>query len=90
MSGIKEVKTCPLGSVCEEVKDGAIHRCRWYVEVVGKDPTSDQILHEKDCAMAWVPTLLIEGSRTNRGQTKALEDFRNAVIGASQQRQLNN
>jgi hypothetical protein len=71
---------CPLGSTCEEIKDGKIVRCMWYTEVVGKNPQSEEELNEWRCAMAWMPMLQIEMSQTNRGQTVALESFRNETV----------
>ena len=72
--------TCPLGSTCEEVKDGKIHRCRWYTKVIGKNPQSEEQIEEWNCAIAWLPILQVETSQTNRGQTSALESFRNETI----------
>ena len=72
--------TCPLGSTCEEVKDGKIHRCAWYTCVVGTDPNTGKGVDEWKCAMAWMPLLQIEMSHTNRGQTAALESFRNETV----------
>ena len=74
-----EIKfTCPLGSECEEIKDGKLHRCAWYTCVSGKDPQSEEEIKEEwGCAIAWLPKLQIEMSQTNRGQTQALESFRN-------------
>jgi hypothetical protein len=72
--------TCPLGSTCEEVKDGKIHRCAWYTKLVGKDPQSEKEIDNWGCAMSWMPTLMVEMSQTNRGQTGALESFRNETV----------
>ena len=72
--------TCPLGSTCEEVKDGKIHRCAWYTKVVGKNPQSEEQIDEWKCAIAWMPILQVEMSQTNRGQTHALESFRNETV----------
>jgi len=72
--------TCPLGSTCEEVKDDKIHRCRWYTKVIGKNPQSEEQIEEWNCAIAWLPILQVETSQTNRGQTSALESFRNETI----------
>jgi hypothetical protein len=33
---IKTVLTCPLGAKCEEIKDGAIHRCALYIKLAGQ------------------------------------------------------
>lgn len=72
--------TCPLGSVCEEIKDNKLHRCRWYTNVKGKHPQSEEILDQWDCSLAWLPWLLVENAQTNRGQTQALEMLRDETI----------
>ena len=72
--------TCPLGSKCEEVKDGKIYRCAWYTKIEGKDPQSEKEIEDWACSMAWMPILMIEMSQTNRGQTSALESFRNETV----------
>lgn len=71
---------CPLGSVCEEARDGKIYRCAWYTRLVGKDPQSNKEYDEWGCALQWLPILLVENAQTNRGQTAAIESFRNEVI----------
>ena len=72
--------SCPLGSRCEEVKDGAIHRCAWFTQMQGQHPSTGESVDEWGCAIAWMPVLSVEMSRTNRGQTAALESFRNEVV----------
>ena len=72
--------TCPLGSTCEEVKDGKIMRCAWYTKVMGKDPQSTEDIENWACAISWMPTMMVEMSQTNRGQTAALESFRNETV----------
>jgi len=72
--------TCPLGSECEEIKDNKIQRCMWYTKVVGEDPNTGESLEDWSCAISWMPTLQIEMSKTNRGQTQALESFRNETV----------
>lgn len=80
-----EVKmTCPLGAECEEIKDNKIHRCVWYVCLKGKDPQSEKAIDEWKCSMAWMPIMLVENAQTNRGQTKALESFRNEMVKGQQ------
>lgn len=76
-----EVKmTCPLGSECEEIKNDQLHRCRWYVCLKGKDPQSEEMIDDRQCAMYWMPILSVENAQTNRGQTQALESFRNEMV----------
>jgi hypothetical protein len=78
--GIEVEYTCPLGSTCEEVKDGKIMRCAWYTKVMGKDPQSTEDIENWACAISWMPTMMVEMSQTNRGQTAALESFRNETV----------
>lgn len=81
---IENVLACPLGSKCEEVKDGAIHRCAWYTKLAGENPNTGEIVDEHGCAMAWLPVLLVENARTMRGTSAAVESFRNEMVDANQ------
>lgn len=76
---IDTVITCPLGHTCEEVKDGKIHRCAWYIQMAGTDQ-NNQLVNENRCAIAWQPILMVEMSSTNRGQTQAIESLRNETV----------
>ena len=75
---IKEI--CPLGAECEEAKDNKIYRCAWYTCLKGKDPQSEKEIDEWGCSLKWLPVLLVENAQTNRGQTTALESFRNEMV----------
>ena len=81
---IKTVLTCPLGSKCEEIKDGAIHRCAWYTKLVGVNPNTGESLDEHGCAMSWIPMLLIENSMQQRSTGAAVESFRNEMVQNSE------
>jgi hypothetical protein len=81
---IKTVLTCPLGSKCEEVKDGAINRCAWYTTLAGTNPNTGDKVDEKGCAMAWLPMLMIENSMQQRSTSAAVESFRNEMTSANQ------
>jgi hypothetical protein len=72
--------TCPLGSECETTRDKKIIRCAWYTKMVGLDPNTGKEIDDWACAMSWMPMLQVEMSSTNRGQTQALESFRNETI----------
>ena len=74
------VRTCPLGSECEVVKDGKIHRCSWYTRIAGTNPQDGTPTDEQECAIAWMPLLQIEMSNTNRSQSAAIESFRNESV----------
>lgn len=86
---IKTVLTCPLGmGACEEIKDGAIHRCAWYTTLAGTNPNTGDKVDEKGCAMAWLPMLMIENSMQQRSTSAAVESFRNETMQANQSSQL--
>ena len=77
---VETVTTCPLGHQCEEIKDGKLHRCAWYVQLQGKNPQGEDYIDEWRCAIAWQPILSVEIAQTNRGQTQAIESFRNITV----------
>lgn len=80
-----EVKTfCPLGSKCEEVKDGAIHRCAWYAMVRGKNENTGEEIDDWGCSMNWMPYLLIENSKRQRDTGKEIETLRNDMAKANE------
>ena len=81
---IKTVLTCPLGAKCEEIKDGAIHRCAWYTKLAGTNPNTGEVMDEHGCAMAWMPMLMIENSMQQRSTSAAVESFRNETVQANQ------
>ena len=81
---IKTVLTCPLGAKCEEIKDGAIHRCAWYTKLAGTNPNTGEQTDEQGCAMSWLPMLLIENSMQQRSTSAAVESFRNEMTSANQ------
>ena len=84
---IKTVLTCPLGAKCEEIKDGAIHRCAWYTKLAGTNPNTGEQTDEQGCAMSWMPMLLIENSMQQRSTSAAVESFRNEMASANQSSQ---
>ena len=85
---IKTILTCPLGAKCEEIKDGAIHRCAWYTKLAGTNPNTGEQTDEAACSMAWLPMLLIENSMQQRSTSAAVESFRNETMQANQSSQL--
>lgn len=82
---IETVLTCPLGHTCETVKDNKIHRCMWYTQIAGMNPQTGEPTNEWKCAITWLPILSVEMSMTNRGQTAAIESFRNETVQGQQQ-----
>ena len=77
---IKTVLSCPLGHKCQEVKEGAIHQCAWFVKLAGRNPVTGEEKDEQGCSMTWLPILLVENAMTNRGTSAAVESLRNEVV----------
>ena len=71
---------CPLGSECETAEGKVIKRCAWYTKMVGLDPNTGKEVDDWACSMSWMPMLQVEMSKTNRGQTEALESLRNETV----------
>lgn len=76
---IETVYTCPLGSVCEEVRENKVYRCTWYTEVQGKDPQTGKDINQSYCAMALLPKLIIENTGKQIRTGSAIESFRNEM-----------
>jgi len=77
---LKIETTCPLGSKCEEVKDGVIMRCAWFAKLVGKDPQGEKEYDDWRCAISWLPIMQVEVAQTNRGNTEAICSMRDETI----------
>jgi len=89
MDKLEVIKTCPYGNTCEEIKeivvDGkkkmAIHRCVSYIKMRGRDPQSEETYDKWQCSVfEWLPVLLCENARTNRGQTDAIDSLKKEAL----------
>lgn len=79
---------CPLmGGECIEdgaIKDGELVQCRFWVNVQGMNPQTGETINHHDCAMAWMPVLMIENSKVSRETGAAVESFRNEMVKANE------
>jgi hypothetical protein len=48
--------------------------------LAGIDPNTGKELEDWGCAMAWLPTLLIENASQSRSTSSAVESFRNEMV----------
>jgi hypothetical protein len=81
---------CPMMGGEECVEDGAIRngelvKCRFWIHIQGKNPQTGETVNNGDCAMAWMPVLLIENSKVNRETGAAVESMRNESVTTGQQ-----
>lgn len=85
---IETVITCPLGAKCEEIKDGKMHRCAWFLKLAGLNPNTGEMVDDNGCSMNWMPILLIENSKQQRSTASAVESFRNEMMASNDQARL--
>jgi len=81
---------CPMmgGEPCVEdgaIRNGELVKCRFWVNVMGKNPQTGETINNGDCAIAWTPVLLIENSKVNRETGAAVESMRNENVTTGQQ-----
>ena len=75
-----------MSDFCPLIKKPCIkHECKWYIQVMGKDANTGQNINDFDCAIAWLPVLLIEGSQQTRQAGAAIENFRNEMVSIQHQ-----
>ena len=71
---LKQGNFCPLLQ-----KECIGLQCAWIIQIRGNDPQTGKEIDEWDCAVKWMPTLLIENSNQQRHTSAAVESFRNNV-----------
>jgi hypothetical protein len=81
---------CPMmgGELCVEdgaIRNGELVKCRFWVSVMGSNPQTGETVNNGDCAIAWMPVLLIENSKVNRETGAAVESMRNESVTTGQQ-----
>ena len=72
---IKQGNFCPLLQ-----KECIGLQCAWITQIRGNDPQTGKEIDEWDCAVKWMPTLLIENSNQQRHTSAAVESFRNNTV----------
>lgn len=72
---VKHGSQCPLlNKKCTEMK------CAWFIHIRGTNPNTGDPVDEYDCAVKWLPVLLIENSQQTRQAGAAIESFRNEMV----------
>ena len=77
--------TLKNGTFCPLIKKDCIGlTCAWYTRVQGYDMNSGNQVDSYECAIAWMPMLLIENSGQQRQTGAAVESFRNEMVKANE------
>lgn len=79
MAVLKNGVFCPLIK-----KDCVGLTCAWYVRVQGYDTNTGSQVDSYECAISWLPLLLIENSGQQRQTGAAVESFRNEMVKANE------
>ena len=73
------------GTYCPLIKKDCIGlKCAWFTRVQGFDKNTGKEVDEYQCAIAWMPMLLVENSGTQRETGAAVESFRNEMVKANE------
>ncbi len=69
------------GTYCPLIKEDCIQfKCRFWIQLRGTHPQTGEPVDEWDCAVAWLPILLVEGAKETRQGAAAIESFRNEMV----------
>jgi hypothetical protein len=69
------------GTFCPLLKKTCIGlQCAWMTKVAGYDTNTGNNIENWECAVSWLPLLLIENSGQQRQTGAAIESFRNEVV----------
>jgi hypothetical protein len=72
------------GSLCPLLKKNCVKlECAWFFKLRGTNPNTGELIDEYDCAVKWLPILLIENSQQTRQAGAAIESFRNEMVKAN-------
>jgi len=76
------------GTFCPLLKKDCVGlQCAWFTRVQGTDTNTGNQVDEYQCAIAWMPMLLIENSGQQRQTGAAVESFRNEMVKANENSQ---
>jgi hypothetical protein len=80
--------TLKNGTFCPLIKKDCVGlTCAWYTRVQGYDVNSGTQVDSYECAISWLPMLLIENSGQQRQTGAAVESFRNEMVKSNEQSQ---
>jgi hypothetical protein len=73
------------GTFCPFIKKDCVGlTCTLFTRVQGYDINTGNQVDEYQCAIAWLPTLLIENSGQQRQTGAAVESFRNEMVKSTE------
>jgi hypothetical protein len=80
--------TLKNGTFCPLIKKDCVElTCAWYTRVQGVDNNTGNQVDNYECAISWLPMLLIENSGQQRQTGAAVESFRNEMVKSNEKAQ---
>lgn len=74
------------GTFCPILKEDCIEfKCKFWDHLRGTHPQTGQEIDEYDCAIKWLPMLMIENAKQSRETGAAVESFRNEMVKQHQE-----
>lgn len=58
--------------------------CKFWTRIQGTNPQTGNPIDSHDCAVSWLPVLLIENAKETRQGAAATESFRNQMVQATE------
>ena len=69
------------GTFCPLIKDECVQfKCMFWTQLRGKHPQTGAPLDEWDCAIRWLPILMIENTKEAIGVSASIDSFRNEMV----------
>ena len=59
--------------------DGRVHPCRMWIHMYGKDPQTEKVYDQFDCAHAWLTVTTIEQAQMTRQTTASVDKVANEM-----------
>jgi len=73
-------------AMCPLLKGACIKaKCMFWINIQGQHPQTAAQIDMPDCAVRWLPVLLIEGSKETRQAAAAVESLRNNNVATGAQ-----
>jgi len=80
---MNEIPRAKAGLICplhRKAMAKVCHTCPLWIQMRGKNPNTGQEADEWNCALAWLPMLLVENAQIGRQAGAAVESFRNEMV----------
>ncbi len=55
-------------------------KCLWFTQLTGKHPQTGKNIDEWDCAIKWLPILMIENTKETMSLAASIDSFRNETM----------